>query len=151
MVSKYTVSHEAPYIKINFLIWWLYCDYRGYSPLCKKYEPKYLRMMEHDVGNLFPKCLGEKFLGNILATFSVSLKLFQTKKLKYITYILLPIFFFLFADHRVGSPNTGYHSEEVVCGRFCRRSSRQKRCALMEIFFSISLFTIKSCRLITHY
>lgn len=55
---------------------WMYYNYIGNSPFYKEYEPKCWRMLEHNVGDLFPKSLGKKVLGTILATFFLSFKLF---------------------------------------------------------------------------
>lgn len=67
------------YILISWFRW-LYCNYIENSSFCKEYEPKHLRMMKHNVGTLFPKSLGKKVLGTILATFLQILNYFTKKE-----------------------------------------------------------------------
>lgn len=62
--------------------WGLHYDYTGNYPFCGTFEPKYLRMIEYHLDNLFPE-IGEKFFVILFQVFCKFEIISNSKEKKY--------------------------------------------------------------------
>lgn len=119
--------------------WGLHYDYTGNYPFCGTFEPRYLRMIEYHLDNLFPE-IGEKVLCNIISSFLQIWNYFKLKRKKIQCTFFSFCFSFFFADLWVGSPNPGYNGKEVMCRDFCQHNIKAEKTSSSGTFFFYIIF-----------
>ena len=148
--------------------WGLHYDYTGNYPFCGTFEPKYLRMIEYHLDNLFPEIgekffvilfqvfckfeiifckfdnlfpeIGEKVLCNIISSFLQIWNYFKLKRKKIQCTFFSFCFSFFFADLWVGSPNPGYNGKEVMCRDYCQHNIKAEKTSSSGTFFFYIIF-----------